>query len=1317
MNCIQQQHTSLVQTSSGRYKWRLDATSSGISAPNSKRQLKLLQRKIKWLDEQLLKSNKSTTVNEVQQVDRETQTFSEGGTSALESEIQQSASEFSSLQIQRIADEHHQAANLVHPIQSVKSAEGTSVHEVSISESSRSISLLAVSTSNNSVDSGDTSEGSQLGIKGEPSERTDPQSGGEVGADDTQPEEVQTSFDLPTIELGSNITSVACVDHGTVCARSLQSFVVAAPNEVNEREYMIQFDANSSVVIIPDSFLNEDGSDRSIVAEDGQDYDSNAAGVVDHPPTEQQHYLMYSGESIQFCTLWEPTVEKCTRETIRLNIFCYLNDEETSWVQNLLVTGEFKPAAEDEPTPRLSNLPSHVDGRIFPSGDVSRGAMDLSVVSTPTNDDGSSELVYSLGETDFNASQLDEFYDDLEGNVAFGSTPGLEVFGTSCFTNDVRLHSMAEHVQTSSDEMLWNGTSSLELSVIEPLDDTRETTDGAPQQLQLNVRPHQYESDYLSPVLSDESGHHLPTIIEVAASPAASFECNEPAGVSDLSATVRSESSGPLDCHESNGAKLSNAQSMQQENETASEDQSEPTSSIIHAIKPGHAVDGGTVSDFELPDYAANDSAPEIGHVYDDLMQQLDDIDVTKVCAEQTKSEKSHGIESHEADPSEAVDSQRVIPPCQGYELYDQESLGSADSPRMNDDFALAESDCLSFGESVHDRADAAAPVAETGGENENMQMDIVEQARLLAAEEMARIESQSPLKNQPRLLSGHDGFESAQELVPQDEMSVEIRSIQDIVEPNTPSFGSLSECSLDFSDRMNESRISSSKKLDRAKYDSPSALSNCLKRMLSLAKTPIKTPSSDLVNPLSPADELLLLYSTPKSQSSTPLDEGPRYLTLMMEDASCDVDSTTLSDSQTDLTNPFEQDLSELNDLIDDVTEIEESTKRQHKYVTTPTKDDFKTQLDRINTEIDAITPPSLKHRTRPTPVSRHNSSKSTARQSFKFDDTTPSSAKQSAQMCFFFKRSKRTPSSQRPDAESQFSSNSVAVPDNSLKTSPAVEKLETGTGNSSIGIDEALETPCSSRVSRWSNPQSSEKDSLNCMDSSESTVSGRVIMSTAEAPSDYDSFKTPHRSRSEHIASLQKKMLAARQNLGIDVGIQFDADEVKSEVKPVVAQTKDEVPINIQLPHTLPKTTARRNYFHNAPARDDAIVLEEDRLALTPFSSETDAKLTSKQPRRLPGRSPRELKAYQSHVNTIRRRNLHAFDSPAPNQERANLSSPRRLTSYQNEIEGIQKRLNGSRSAGTTPKSDAKKNIAYQKHVGRIRGNAPIRQSPWRP
>ena len=41
------------------------------------------------------------------------------------------------------------------------------------------------------------------------------------------------------------------------------------------------------------------------------------------------------------------------------------------------------------------------------------------------------------------------------------------------------------------------------------------------------------------------------------------------------------------------------------------------------------------------------------------------------------------------------------------------------------------------------------------------------------------------------------------------------------------------------------------------------------------------------------------------------------------MEDASCDVDSTTLSDSQTDLTNHFEQDLSELNDLIDDVTEV----------------------------------------------------------------------------------------------------------------------------------------------------------------------------------------------------------------------------------------------------------------------------------------------------------------------------------------------------------------------------------------------------------
>lgn len=143
------------------------------------------------------------------------------------------------------------------------------------------------------------------------------------------------------------------------------------------------------------------------------------------------------------------------------------------------------------------------------------------------------------------------------------------------------------------------------------------------------------------------------------------------------------------------------------------------------------------------------------------------------------------------------------------------------------------------------------------------------------------------------------------------------------------------------------------------------------------------------------------------------------------------------------------------------------------------------------------------------------------------------------------------------------------------------------------------------------------------------------------------------------------------------------------------------------MQLPHTLPKTTARRNYFHNAPAKDDAptseenTVPEENTPALTPFSSKTDAKLTSTQPKRPPGRTPRELKAYQSHVEKMRRRNLDAIDSPTPNRERAALSSPRRLTSYQNEIEGIQKRLNGSRSAetSTTPM------IAYQKNVGRIR------------
>ena len=134
--------------------------------------------------------------------------------------------------------------------------------------------------------------------------------------------------------------------------------------------------------------------------------------------------------------------------------------------------------------------------------------------------------------------------------------------------------------------------------------------------------------------------------------------------------------------------------------------------------------------------------------------------------------------------------------------------------------------------------------------------------------------------------------------------------------------------------------------------------------------------------------------------------------------------------------------------------------------------------------------------------------------------------------------------------------------MPEDSPKTCPAVEKLENGTGNSSVGIGEALETPYSSQdLPRWSNPQSSEKDSLHCMDSPESSASEQAIMTNVEAQCDHDLFNTPHRSRSEHIVSLQKKILAARQNLGIDGGIQCDAVEVKSEVKPAVVQTIEEV------------------------------------------------------------------------------------------------------------------------------------------------------------
>ncbi|KAL3810793.1 hypothetical protein ACHAXA_002400 [Cyclostephanos tholiformis] len=451
-----------------------------------------------------------------------------------------------------------------------------------------------------------------------------------------------------------------------------------------------------------------------------------------------------------------------------------------------------------------------------------------------------------------------------------------------------------------------------------------------------------------------------------------------------------------------------------------------------------------------------------------------------------------------------------------------------------------------------------------------------------------------------------------------------------------------------------------------------------------------------DVVEETSPRDQLIFKY--------------PCHAGAADEETSqtSDVDS---DDSQK---TKLEQTKSELNILIDEISALEDAAQIQHEYITSPTKGDFRTQLDHINDQIDWITPISKLHRNNglteegsasqllPTVVPYHFRDRQKA---------SPTTSRTTAQKLYFFKQ-----------------------PVNSVS---------------------------STRTKRHSLPEVQEPQKTNTSLILPSHKKLAVIPRTV---------KTPHIDRLEHIASIREKHQIFTDPMDMisphDVSekVSKDCDDQSPTCgRPSVSGMISPTMKLIDLPNST-KATARKCYFYKSPRSDKTTmtgsVRTENRPA--PHPSEMDKEtLSSDDGARREGRitfatpsfSPREAMALRKHVIGIREKKKNGGDGDGVGDflalekdvgvvrrrgfgERRNGSStpasprpfettmtptltPREARAYEKHLtlRGVRERPKNSKGGRTPPTttggqylfdagSKDKAESAYDRHVMRIQG-----------
>ena len=485
--------------------------------------------------------------------------------------------------------------------------------------------------------------------------------------------------------------------------------------------------------------------------------------------------------------------------------------------------------------------------------------------------------------------------------------------------------------------------------------------------------------------------------------------------------------------------------------------------------------------------------------------------------------------------------------------------------------------------------------------------------------------------------------------------------------------------------------------------------------------------------------------------------------LLVSMMDQDSDVDSSPEKAYDSEVLRTKE----ELAEFLEGVTELEEVAQRQHAYITSPTKHDFHTQLDNINKGIDSITPPSAKlkggfSKSGVNIVSVVDAVKSLSGKkgrprllpaSPQHETLLVPTPKKAARQCYFYKQSKDGSSScppkgmRAPAAEERVAQMKTA---DTVRSNALALSSQGGSAFVFSSGRNSFETPhCNTKKPERKSDEQSRVEATLMDHRSNSALPKRpksdpTHLRTSAQQSlalPGDSFKTPHRSRSEKIIAIRNKlrglteMSSDPEALGNreEIGSKPESTELSRMVGPGIKKSPNEMILKLdELPNTTMSSAQKCYFYAKSPGR----IAKASRFSYSgtsttgkgtpqspidaPNGSEERAKQSGAKERLIfspPALGPREKMALEKHISTVRKRRNR--DSPlgdgpdgfarerSGSSPRVGTPSPREIKAYERHIRSMRKRLSrGSPPEdghGSVRKSTA--GSAYSRHIGRVK------------
>ena len=370
---------------------------------------------------------------------------------------------------------------------------------------------------------------------------------------------------------------------------------------------------------------------------------------------------------------------------------------------------------------------------------------------------------------------------------------------------------------------------------------------------------------------------------------------------------------------------------------------------------------------------------------------------------------------------------------------------------------------------------------------------------------------------------------------------------------------------------------------------------------------------------------------------------------------------------------------------------QLEKVTKKQHEYVTSPTNDDFHTQLNNINNQIDDIVPPSASSKTRKSMPGKGSNSLPTATS---VNDPKSAGPAFLAQKCYFFKQPKDNHSTSLPREQERTSVPSsterkLTITESNFKTP---HRNKSGQSSSSkvdnngfkpqftegITLSQSKKaegvTPITSPAKKLAmmNESSFKTPAVTRIDKMNSSTKKLALIGES-------SYKTPFMKRSDQIKSIRDKLRMLTEEKGSKEDF---VTPVSSSAKRL-ASTK-----TLSLIPNPTRATAQKNYFFKSPtSQENANVngeVQPPPQSPSECSLKENAVSNEKQGKRqllTPSLPPRQIAAYERHVSSMRKHKNKDI-SPSENSERSESSqktapSPREMKAYEKHIQQMRERL----------------------------------------